>query len=132
MWPSDTGPLLKSAWVALCGAHTRATFATHFSVFRSSPVVRGRLNPPAEMPGPTHKQKIVRAFFQKRAIELQTAGMARRPPLARPPTNPIGSYKDGEKVLTELKQRTTTVVTPSTQSTMGFPGILTSSVDAHF
>ena len=74
MRPSDTGPLLKSVWVALYGAHPRAVFATsHFSVFRSSPVARGRLNPPAEMPGPAHKQKIVRAFFQKRAIELQTA-----------------------------------------------------------
>ena len=46
---------------------------SHFSVFRSSPVARGCLNPPAGIPGPTHKQKIVRAFFQKRAIELQTA-----------------------------------------------------------
>ena len=74
MRPSDTGPLLKSVWVALYGAHPRAMFAiSHFSVFRSSPVARGRLNPPAGMPGPTHKQKIVRAFFQKRAIELQTA-----------------------------------------------------------
>ena len=74
MRPSDTGPLLKSVWVALYGAHPRAMFATsHFSVFRSLPVARGRLNPPAEMPGPAHKQKIVREFFQKRAIELQTA-----------------------------------------------------------
>ena len=74
MRPLDTGPLLKLVWVALYGAHPRAMFAiSHFSVFRSSPVARGRLNPPAGMPGPTHKQKIVRAFFQKRAIELQTA-----------------------------------------------------------
>ena len=38
-----------------------------------SPVAHERLNLPAEMPGPTHKQKIVRVFFHKRAIELQTA-----------------------------------------------------------
>ena len=38
-----------------------------------SHVAHGRLNLPAEMPDPTHKQKIVRVFFHKRAIELQTA-----------------------------------------------------------
>ena len=43
-----------------------------------SPVAHGRLNLPAEMPGPTHKQKIVRVLFHKRAIELQTA--VKRPP----------------------------------------------------
>ena len=57
--------------------------------------------------------------------------MARCPPPAGPPTNPIGSYKDGEKVLTEMKPRTTTVAIPSTQSTVGFSGTLASSVDAH-
>ena len=41
--------------------------------------------------------------------------MARRPPPARPLISTMGSYKDGEKVLTEMKPRTTTVVTPSTQ-----------------
>ena len=58
--------------------------------------------------------------------------MVHFPPPARPLTSPIGSYENGEKVLTEMKSRTTTVVTPSTRSTVGFPGILpASSVDAH-
>ena len=48
--------------------------------------------------------------------------MARCPPPARPLTGPIGSYEDGEKILAEMKPRTTTVV---------FPGILTNYVDAH-
>ena len=93
MRPLDTGPLLKSVWVALYGAHPRAMFAiSHFSVFRSSPVARGRLNPPAGMPGPTHKQKIVRAFFQKRAIELQTAVMT-----------PMTRFTEYRPVLGELR-----------------------------
>ena len=66
------GPALKVG----VGCIVRYTPESHFYyqyLQTLSPVAHERLNLPAEMPGPTHKQKIVRVFFHKRAIELQTA-----------------------------------------------------------
>ena len=47
-------------------------YLTRFQNIRSDPGRAGLLMP-VMMPSSAHKQKIVHVFFQKRAIELQTA-----------------------------------------------------------